>query len=280
MATRAKSQQDKFLEELQAAGTPDYWQRSEVRAALRAQQLPLPPETPKSDATNPVSGDEAGPASLDANGINAVSARDATGTVGTTETDIPPEDDLDALTRSTLQLQEATRQRRAADRLKTQYPNTDQAQQQATADEIQQALGTARRVSMATQGGIRDRVFAAADRLGAVSTPGGIVALLLILALLLFVLVEVNGQPRGVWLWLVLLRKAHLRPREDAAARDEEAAKGRREPISEATTGQQEPLTASAASAASVSSVPAGASNVTPINVFSGMTALDRYVNS
>lgn len=270
MASKAKSQQEKFLEELQAAGTPDYWQRPEVRASLRAQQLPVPPETPASDAANPFSGDEPGAASVDENGVTAVSARDATGT-----TTLPPEDDLDALTRSTLQLQEATRQRRAADHLKAQHPNTDQAQQQATADKIQEALGTARRVSQTTQGGIRDRVFAAADRLGAVSTPGGIVALLLILALLLFVLVEVNGQPRGVWLWLVLLRKARLRPREEAAKRDAEAARGRREPLAEHATGQQEP-----ALTATPTSVPVGASNVTPINVFSGMTALDRYVNA
>lgn len=262
-----KTREEQQLEDLQRYTDESYLQRTDVQRALRVQGVNVP-GAPKSDATNPLSGDEEGPASVDANGVTAVNARDATV--------IPEEDELDALTRSTLELQDVTRQRRAADRLRQQHPDTDQAQQQATADQIQRALGTARRVSEATQGGIRDRVLSAADRLGAVRTPGGIAALLVIIFLLLFVLVDQNGQPRGVWMWLVLLRKARLRPEGDVAAQAPAV------PALGAVAGAASVL-AQGGNAPSVTNTGAG-TNITPINIISGLrsgdsSALDRYVN-
>jgi hypothetical protein len=202
----ARTSQDRMLEELQAAGSPDFWNRPEVRSALAEQGINFP-RTPGSDASNPFTGDDEGPATTDTNGVTAVSAVD-------TE---PGEDELDALTASVGELQQATRDRRAADTLKRTQPETDAAARQAIADRIQRSLGTAQRVSQVTQGGIRNRVLTAADRLGAVPTPGGIAGLVVILLVLLLILVEVGGQPRLVWLWLVLTRRAHLRSEQEAA---------------------------------------------------------------
>lgn len=264
-----KTREEQQLEDLQRYADESYLQRTDVQRALRAQGVNMP-GAPKSDASNPLSGDEEGPASVDANGVTAVSAVDATV--------IPEEDELDALTRSTQELQDATRQRRAADRLRQAYPDTDQAQQQAVADQIQQALGDARRFSNATQGGIRDRVLSAADRLGAVRTPGGIAALLLIIFLLLFVLVDQNGQPRGVWMWLVLLRKARLRP-EGAMAGSQSHNAAPTEPAVGAVPGAAGVL-AQGGSAVAANTMGA---NITPINIISNLrgsgSALDRYVN-
>lgn len=273
-----KSTTDQQLDDLRAYVDESYLQNPANRAALAAQGAPLPPlaHTPGSDAANPFSGDEEGPATVDANGITAVGAVDTSGTT------IPEEDELDALSRSTLELQDASAKRRAADRLKRDHPETDQAAQQATADQIQAAIGQARRASQLTQGGIRTRVFAAADRLGAVSTPGGIMALLLILWLLLFVLVPVNGQPRGVWLWLVLVRKARLMSEKKAAG-----LTGRSESApthTEASPGASEQVpTLSGLGVVAVNTQTPASQNVTPINFGSTLlngasSDLNRYL--
>lgn len=280
-----KTREEQQLEDLQRFADESYLQRSDVQRALRAQgvNVPTAPVAPGSDAANPFTGDENGPSSTDANGVTAVNARDTSGTV------IPEEDELDALNRATIELQDTTRERRAADRLRARHPDTDQAQQQATADKIQEALGSARRVSETTQGGIRDRVFSAADRLGAVSTPGGIAGLLLVIFLLLFILVEVNGQPRGVWLWLVLLRKAHLMP-EDKAAQIGLAGRGESTPSHSETQrtqqqGQRQDIpTVNQQTVSAYGQTAAAGANITPINVASSLlngaaSGLDRYIN-
>ena len=273
-----KTREEQQLEDLQRYADEAYLQRTDVQRALKAQGVNVP-GTPRSDAANPLTGDENGLASTDTNGITAVSAVDATG--------LPQDDDLDALTRATMELQGATADRRAADRLKAQHPNTDQAQQQSTADQIQASLGRAQRVSNLAQSGIRDRVLSTADRLGAWRTPGGILALLLILWLLLFILVEVNGQPRGVWLWLVLLRKAHLMPESKAAQFGQQSGTtGAATGIAgAAATGAAETAVLSQQAVAAYTQVPSGGSNITPINIGAlslsgGVTnALNRYIN-
>lgn len=274
-----KTREEQQLEDLQRYADEAYLQRTDVQRALKAQGVNVP-GTPKSDAANPLTGDESGPATTDANGVTAVNAVDASTGV--------EDDDLDALTRATMELQGATAERRAADRLKAKYPNTDQAQQQSTADKIQESLGRAQRVSNLTQGGIRDRVLSTADRLGAWRTPGGILALLLILWLLLFILVEVNGQPRGVWLWLVLLRKAHLMPESKAAtgATGTTGATGATTGIAgAAATGASEAATVSQQTVAAYTQTPVAGHNITPINIGAlslsgGVTdALNRYIN-
>lgn len=268
-----KSREEQQLEDLQRYADEAYLQRSDVQRALRAQGVNVP-GTPTSDASNPFTGDENGPATTDANGVTAVSAVDT----------VPEEDDLDALSRATLELQDTTAKRRTADRIKARHPDSDQAQQQATADQVQAALGRAQQVSQTTQRGVRDRVFAAADRIGAVSTPGGIAGLLLIIFLLLFILVDVNGQPRGVWLWLVLLRKAHLMP-EEKAAQGVGSSSGT-PGITEATSSKSEIPTVNQQTMTAYGQTAAAGANITPINPSFGGSliseaggALSRYIN-
>ena len=211
MAKRGASKTEDELSYLLAAGSPDFWQRPEVRQAARAQGVSLPSgNLPTSDAANPLTGDAPGPASMDVNGITAVSATDAP----TTDT----EDDLDALNQALLTLQQATAQRRAANTLKQSGQQQVAATQQAVADDVQRALGTARQVSGTASRGIRERVFRLADRIGAIQTPGGLLLLVMVLLILRLTLVEANGQPPLVWLYLVLTRRAHLRSEKDAAA--------------------------------------------------------------
>lgn len=278
-----KSATDQQLEDLLAYVDKERLQQTDFRAALAAQGAPLPPleRLPGSDAANPLTGDDAGPATTDENGIVAVNAQDVSG---------PGEDDLDALTAETLRLQQATKDRRAADALKKKEPESDAALRQKTADQLQAALGRAQRVSNLTQRGVRERVFNAADRLGAVSTPGGIGALLVILFVLLLVLLPVNGQPRLVWLWLVLTRKAHLMSESDAAnvgggtVGGSEAAPTH----TESNAGGQE--SAPSLSAAGILAVHANGAQPTynqqlnsntPINIGlnGSLSGLDRYIN-
>lgn len=272
-----KSREEQQLEDLQRYADESYLQRSDVQRALRAQGVNVPstPGTPTSDASNPFTGDENGPATTDANGVTAVSAVDTQAA--------PEEDELDALSRATLELQDATAQRRTADRIKAKHPDSDQAQQQATADQIQAALGRAQQVSQTTQRGVRDRVFAAADRIGAVNTPGGIAGLLLIIFLLLFILVDVNGQPRGVWLWLVLLRKAHLMPEDKASTLSTSTGTPG---ITEATSSKSEIPTVNQQTVTAYGQTAAAGANITPINPSFGGSliseaggALSRYIN-
>lgn len=276
-----KSATDQQLEDLQQFLDESYLQDPANRRALAAQGAPLPPLKnailPGSDASNPVSGDEEGPASTDENGITAVSATDVE----------PGYDDLDALNAETVKLQQATADRRAADKLRKEQPETDAAGRQAIADQVQKAIGNAQRVSQATQGGIRDRVFAAADRVGAVSTPGGIGALLVIIMLLLLILIPVNGQPRLVWLWLVLTRKAHLMSEDEAQALGS-GTPGITESAPSHSEGQAQLQSQPQAQAQTYAQVPTSGANITPINIAShsergtvlGLSeALGRYIN-
>lgn len=296
-----KTAVEQQLDDLQAFADESYLQRTDVRRALEAQGAPLPPKKggssqqgalggqgqardsrgvplyslARSDASNPFTGDEEGPATTDDNGVTAVNAQDATVS--------EDGDDLDALTAETLRLQQATRDRRAAEALKANEPESDAALRQKTADQIQAALGRAQQVSNLTQRGVRERVFNAADRLGAVSTPGGIAALLLILIVLLLILVPVNGQPRLVWLWLVLTRKASLMSESDAAALSSTLKASPPEPIQ--PIGET-PATPSAAGilAAQTATYPHSQSSGTPINVTSDLlnsanSGLARYIN-
>lgn len=278
-----KSATDQQLEDLQQFLDESYLQDPANRRALAAQGAPLPPlksaNLPGSDASNPVSGDEEGAATTDENGITAVSAVD-------TQTE-PGYDDLDALNAETVKLQQATADRRAADKLRKEQPETDAAGRQAIADQVQRAIGNAQRVSQATQGGIRDRVFAAADRIGAVSTPGGIGALLVIIMLLLLILIPVNGQPRLVWLWLVLTRKAHLMSEDEAEALGS-GTPGIAENAPSHSEGQAQAQSQSQpqAQGQAYAQVPTSGANITPINIASHSErvvgtseALGRYIN-
>jgi len=289
-----KSATDQQIEDLQAYIAKERMNDPAFRREFAGLNpgIPLPPRehvpgmpgVPGSDAANPFTGDEAGPASLDANGINAVDARD----VGSLD-----EDDLDALNASVVDMVEATKARDAADKLRKGQPQSDAAIRQAAADRVQTALGAAQNISNVTQSGVRDRVFSAADRIGAAATPGGIGALVVIALLLLLMLIPVNGQPRLVWLWLVLVRRARLMSESEAAALSGGTIGG-----SEAAASNATESSSASFSAASILALNSGTANGTangatyansknvasPVNIASGLlsdvtSALDRYIN-
>ena len=112
-------------------------------------------------------------------------------------------------------------ERRARDRLKQQ--ETFKATQQKAADELQHTLGSLQAVRQDTTGNVRSRVNAFSDRLGSMATPGGIgVPLVILLALLVFLIpVMTKGgesEPRFIWAWKVLTRKAQLMPEAERAS--------------------------------------------------------------
>ena len=277
-----KSATERQIDDLNAYIAQERLNDPAFRAQFRALNPGAPlPETqpglaaaplPGSDAQNPLTGDEAGPATTDANGITAVDARDVESGA----------DELDALNVEVARLQQATRDRRAAEALKTRQPETDQAIRQQGADQLNAAIGRAQRFSNRAQRGVRNQVFGLADRLGAVSTPGGISALLIILVLLLLVLIPVNGQPRLVWAWLVLTGKARLMSAEKADALGSGTV-GITEPApthsevgstqTHAQTGAQEPVT----HATYANPLSSG----TPVNVSlnGSLSGLGRYIN-
>ena len=118
-------------------------------------------------------------------------------------------------------LAETDAERRARDRLKQQ--ETFKATQQKAADELQHTLGSLQAVRQDTTGNVRARVNALSDRLGSMATPGGIgVPLTILLALLVFLIpVMTKGgesEPRFIWAWKVLTRKAHLMPEAEQAS--------------------------------------------------------------
>lgn len=114
------------------------------------------------------------------------------------------------------QLADADDARRAADRLKRDEPESREAIQQQLADLTDQQRKAAVQAAQGTAQLVSERMSALAGRVGGWRTPGGLgVPALLLLVLLLF-LVPVNGEPRFVWLWLVLTGRANLKKEADA----------------------------------------------------------------
>lgn len=207
-ATKRKSKADTQLNELRALTSEGYLEDTNVRRALAEQGIVLD----EPNATNPTErgtlengGVIAGPETLSEQDEELASLYDEIDTLDTTHQD-----------------------RLAADRLRRgEHPEgDDRAMRQALADDAQRVRGETLRQSLETQQAIRSRVTGLADRIGNVPTPGGIAALLIIMALLLLILIDVNGQPRLLWLWNVLLGRARLMSEQKAAGQAARLAAG------------------------------------------------------
>lgn len=113
------------------------------------------------------------------------------------------------------ELEEAHQNQLAADKLRRDESRSlSQARkkaQQKAADEADYARKVAVQTAADTTAEIRRRVTGAADYIGNAPTPGGIATVALLLALLVFAILPVHGEPRFVWLWLVLTGRAQLR---------------------------------------------------------------------
>ena len=196
-ATKRKSKTDAQLEELRASLPETYLEDTNVRRALAEQGIVLD----EPNATNPA-GSETPQSEQDEELASLY-------------------DEIDTL--------DATHQGRlAADRVRRgEHPEgDDRAMRQALADDAQRVRGETLRQSLETQQAIRGRVTGLADRIGTAPTPGGIATLLVIMALLLLILIDVNGQPRLLWLWNVLLGRARLMSEQKAAGQAARLAAG------------------------------------------------------
>lgn len=196
-ATKRKSKTENQLDELRAFTSDSYLQDTNVRRALAEQGIVLD----EPNATNPT-GSETPQSERDE---ELASLYDEIDTLGATHQD-----------------------RLAADRVRRgEHPEgDDRAMRQALADDAQRVRGETLRQSLETQQAIRSRVTGLADRIGTAPTPGGIATLLIIMALLLLILIDVNGQPRLLWLWNVLLGRARLMSEQKAAGQAARLAAG------------------------------------------------------
>lgn len=149
-----------------------------------------------------------------------------------------------------------------------------QAQQDA-ADTVARQRQIAGNAARYAANSVRDTANRAADRIGNLPTPGGIGILLATVIILLLIIIPVNGQPRLVWLWLVLTGRAKLR------------AEGEGQTIA-STALQTAQATISAAQQAVSASTPGGAPAVSanpgsPIILNPGLgviiDAIERYVH-
>lgn len=167
-------------------------------------------------------------AALEAQGIDTSGLSDGLNespeTSDTTETETldaeSPDAKLAELEAESDALAETHQERLAHDRLKQQ--ESFKAAQQAAADQLQHTLGSIQQVRQDTTGNVRSRINALSDRLGSMATPGGIgVPLTILLALLVFLIpvMTKNGEsePRFIWAWKVLTRKAQLLPETEVA---------------------------------------------------------------
>lgn len=138
-----------------------------------------------------------------------------------TESDAESDASLDELQRESDTLVATDRERRKRDRLVAEEDSLA-ASQQRLADELQRQTGALQQARMATTAGVRGRVNALTDRVGSLATPGGLgVPLLILFALLVFLIPVLSksgeSQPRFIWAWLVLTRKAKLLPESEVA---------------------------------------------------------------
>lgn len=237
-----KSKADSQLDELRAFTSDSYLEDVNVRRALAAQGIVL-------DEPNAPNAPNAG--TLENGGV-----------IAGPET-VPEDEELAALADATETLDATHQDRLAADRLRRgEHPDgDDQAMRQALADDAQRVRGETLRQSLETQQAIRSRVTSLADRIGTVPTPGGIAALLVIIGLLLLILIDVNGQPRLLWMWNVLLGRARLMSEQKAAGQAARLANGgvssERVPgISETVPGAAGRETAGNGNSASAASAP------------------------
>lgn len=250
MATKTPSKADRELAELSALLGEEGIQNLNTtqRAALAQQGIQVPHVAP-----------------------DALDAANA-GTIPTTDAD----EELDQLTAGINELNQTRAERRAADKLRKEQPESDAAIRQAAADQTQEVRGLAAREAREGQQRVRDRVNGIADRIGSFQTPGGLGMLLLILGLLLLILIQTNGQPRLIWLWLVLTRKAHLMTEGDAKAAS--ATTTTTAPAA-ATPAAATPAAAAAAAASNGNGVAAFVAGLPSAAVLAFPSALDRYIH-
>lgn len=250
MAAKSSSKTDRELADLQALLGEEGVQKLNTgqRAALAQQGIQVP---------------HVAPDTLDAANAGTIPATE------TTETS-DADEELNQLTAATEELGQTRAERRAADKLRETQPESDAAIRQGAADQAQELRGLALRQAQEGQRRFRDRVNGVADQVGSLQTPGGLGMLLLILALLLLILIQTNGQPRLIWLWLVLTRKAHLMTESDAKAASTTSPTSPTSP----TVAPAAPATAS-----NGDSVAAFATGLPSAAVLAFPSALDRYIH-
>ena len=251
-AAKRKSKADTQLDELRALTSEGYLEDTNVRRALAEQGIVL--DEPNSPTNAPENQSEAVTSEQDEELASLY-------------------DEIDTL--------DATHQGRlAADRVRRgEHPEgDDRAMRQALADDAQRVRGETLRQSLETQQAIRGRVTGLADRIGTAPTPGGIATLLIIMALLLLILIDVNGQPRLLWLWNVLLGRARLMSEQKAAGQAARLAAGG--VTSEPVSGISETTTATAtATMSNGNSATSAPSNVLALPSLVAAD-FDRYLHS
>ncbi len=262
-----KSKTDSQLDELRRLTSEGYLQDANVRRALAEQGITLEEASSEAPEGSTYPGPETLPSDSSADS-NADSEDEVTQLLAEVET-------LDATHQDRLR----------ADALRrNEHPDgDDQAMRQALADDAQRVRGETLRQSLEQQQAIRSRVTGLADRIGTAPTPGGIAMLLMIMALLLLILIDVNGQPRLLWVWNVLIGRARLMSEQKAAQQAARLAAGG--VTSEAVTGISEAVS-SAASSSPVSPVSNGnsGSSSAPSNILALPSLVaadfDRYLHS
>ena len=200
------------LEELQQFISDERLNDPDMLAALQAQGIDTSGLT-----TGESTGEETGASDSDAAETETLDAES-------------PDAQLAELQAESDALVETHQERLARDRLKEEQ--SFKAAQQAAADELQHTLGSLQKVRQDTTGNVRSRVNALSDRLGSMATPGGIgVPLTILLALVVFLIpVMTKGgesEPRFIWAWKVLTRKAQLMPEAERARGAQEGGNGK-----------------------------------------------------
>jgi hypothetical protein len=134
------------------------------------------------------------------------------------------EKELGEVERQTRELEDVDSERRAFERETEEEPDSLAVRRREAAEEFERQRLAALHGGQAAASRVREGVVRAADTIAGTPTPGGIWAPFLLLMLLVFALVPVNGQPRFVWLWLVLTQRAKLRDEKSGLAIGEQQA--------------------------------------------------------
>lgn len=228
---------ERDYEEIRAYLGDEALERTDIRTALEAQGVAFParPE----DADN-----------------------QALPTTATAQDD----EQLQELDTAVAEMEAAHADRKAANKLRKEKPDEDAAARQAAADALAKLRGQAFDVARRNQQTAARPVLHLADSIGNAPTPGGIPALLLILAALLLILVEIHGQPRLVWFWLVLTGRAHLMSEQKATSGGAATSSAPVAPSPSAVIGTN-------------GNTVAAASHLPPSVLIPSLSNLDRYIN-
>lgn len=204
MARKRRTRQEQSqadYDEIRAWTNADYLQRPEVIAELEKQGVPV--------------------SQLNTSDFDEETAQE---TVEETQPeiglDVSLEKKSDALTDlldAQEELEAENARREAADKLKAENADKLKAFQQNAADTVQQNIGAVKELQRSTIGKVRENVNAVTEKIGSMATPGGLMTPFIILMALVIFLINVRGnggdsEPRFIWSWLVLTRKARLIP--------------------------------------------------------------------